>query len=312
MLRSVVNDLSDLEGVELWITRDQRLDESEFPNSISIKKIRENYINEFVQLCNKVDAVLTIAPESDNILEILNRCVLDANKVLLGSDPDTVKICASKSATTAWLAQHRLAAVETVLAGSLLPDSHNGWIVKPDQGAGSEQVIFSDSKSVVNELTKTINNAVIQPFLTGIAASLSLLCKDGQCVVIGYNEQMIKSHDSDQSSNRWPDKCHIFQYQGTSVNSLTEFKTVLDEFAASVVQVFPGLWGYVGLDFILMQDKPVLLEINPRLTTSYCGLRESTGLNPAALILGLLENKPLVDIQLSGLKTVDVLVPAIG
>ena len=36
---------------------------------------------------------------------------------------------------------------------------------------------------------------------------------------------------------------------------------------------------------------PVVLEINPRLTTSYVGLRPALGRNPAALVLELLERE---------------------
>jgi predicted ATP-grasp superfamily ATP-dependent carboligase len=45
------------------------------------------------------------------------------------------------------------------------------------------------------------------------------------------------------------------------------------------------LWGYVGVDLVLADAGPIVLEINPRLTTSYCGLRDALGINPAALVL---------------------------
>jgi predicted ATP-grasp superfamily ATP-dependent carboligase len=53
------------------------------------------------------------------------------------------------------------------------------------------------------------------------------------------------------------------------------------------------LWGYVGVDLVLTGDGPVVLEINPRLTTSYCALRPALGLNTAALVLDLLKGAPL-------------------
>jgi hypothetical protein len=43
--------------------------------------------------------------------------------------------------------------------------------------------------------------------------------------------------------------------------------------------------GYVGVDFVLTEKKPVLIELNPRLTTSYVGLRKVVGLNPAKAIV---------------------------
>jgi predicted ATP-grasp superfamily ATP-dependent carboligase len=49
----------------------------------------------------------------------------------------------------------------------------------------------------------------------------------------------------------------------------------------------PGLWGYCGVDFIETPEGPVVVEINPRLTMSYVGLRDATGINPAELVLGM-------------------------
>ncbi|MBK1722946.1 hypothetical protein [Thiocystis violacea] len=37
----------------------------------------------------------------------------------------------------------------------------------------------------------------------------------------------------------------------------------------------------------MTSDVPRVLEVNPRLTTSYAGLAEALGINPAELVLGL-------------------------
>ena len=42
--------------------------------------------------------------------------------------------------------------------------------------------------------------------------------------------------------------------------------------------------GYVGVDLILTQDEALLIEINPRLTTSYIGLRQVIDFNLAEAI----------------------------
>ena len=57
----------------------------------------------------------------------------------------------------------------------------------------------------------------------------------------------------------------------------------------------PGLWGYVGVDLMLAKEGPVVLEINPRLTTSYCGLRRALGINTAAMVLDLLRTGGAAD-----------------
>jgi predicted ATP-grasp superfamily ATP-dependent carboligase len=42
------------------------------------------------------------------------------------------------------------------------------------------------------------------------------------------------------------------------------------------------------VDLVATASGPVVLEINPRLTTSYCGLRPALHLNAAELVLRLL------------------------
>jgi predicted ATP-grasp superfamily ATP-dependent carboligase len=53
----------------------------------------------------------------------------------------------------------------------------------------------------------------------------------------------------------------------------------------------PDLWGYVGIDLIDGATGPLVLEVNPRLTTSYVGLARAIRMNPAALVLGLLDRE---------------------
>ena len=51
-----------------------------------------------------------------------------------------------------------------------------------------------------------------------------------------------------------------------------------------VVESF-GLRGYVGVDFVLAEDKAFVVDVNPRLTTSYVGLREVAGFNVAQAVI---------------------------
>jgi predicted ATP-grasp superfamily ATP-dependent carboligase len=61
----------------------------------------------------------------------------------------------------------------------------------------------------------------------------------------------------------------------------------LADLARRIAQALPGLWGYVGVDYLETASGPVVLEINPRPTTSCCGLRPALGLNLASLVLAL-------------------------
>ncbi len=55
--------------------------------------------------------------------------------------------------------------------------------------------------------------------------------------------------------------------------------------AEKIVKSFHDLRGYVGVDFVLTEEEPVAIEVNPRLTTSYVGLSQVANFNPAQAIL---------------------------
>ena len=70
------------------------------------------------------------------------------------------------------------------------------------------------------------------------------------------------------------------------------------ELARRAVEVVPGLQGYVGVDLVL-GEHPQVIEINPRLTTSYVGLRRFVRNNLMRVMLDLLDgaDAPRLDCQ---------------
>ena len=54
--------------------------------------------------------------------------------------------------------------------------------------------------------------------------------------------------------------------------------------AAATLGALPGLRGHVGVDLVVAPDRCVVIEVNPRLTTSYVGLRRALRANLAELV----------------------------
>ncbi len=293
MLSAIVSDLSELRDVEIEITLDQRCSTYHLSNKINVHYIKNNYLESFRSLCRDVDAILPIAPESDDFLETVSRAVTEEEAFLLGSSPNVVKLVSSKLATANYLLDHNLPAIETLMVkNSDLPESNSGWIIKPEQGAGCEQVFYCETSDQIESVVSQCENAIVQPMMKGISASLSMLCNKGESVVIGYNEQIIEWQD-----NR-------LRYAGTKVNSLLSHKDQLDQLAESVSTALPELRGYVGMDLIIANDQITVVEINPRLTTSYVTLKESIGMNPAKMILDIFTDNKLPEMNYSNFKEV--------
>jgi len=135
---------------------------------------------------------------------------------------------------------------------------------------------------------------VIQPLLQGDAISLSALFKYGKGVLLSCNQQHIhKIHNQ-------------FVLTGCSVNVDNPRRDFYQTLINKVATAMPGLWGYIGIDIIETTNYgPVILEINPRLTTSYVGLGAAIGVNVAARMLDLLAGE-LEECSPANLTTVNV------
>ncbi|MGH8753895.1 MAG: ATP-grasp domain-containing protein [Burkholderiales bacterium] len=283
MLHALLRDLGDIPGIEVVATRDPRLPALDFPISLYTPRRAADTERVLEHCIDIAEAVWPIAPESGGVLERIHRSVLKHGRRLLGSHPDAVHLTASKRATSHQLTQVGIAVVPTYSADATLHDTSGSWVVKPDDGAGcSDTRLFHNLQAAQQWLQANPENFVLQPFITGRALSLCVLCREGTAGLLSCNEQRVVVRDGQ------------FHFLGSVVNALTDGDGAFAELARRVAAAIPGLWGYVGIDLVQSGSQRVVMEVNPRLTTSYAGLREALGCNTAALVLGLLdETKPL-------------------
>ena len=62
---------------------------------------------------------------------------------------------------------------------------------------------------------------------------------------------------------------------------------------ANLNRLLPGLFGYIGIDLIISGNQIYVIEINPRLTTSFAAIYRTFGINLLDLIV---ENKYMKNI----------------
>jgi predicted ATP-grasp superfamily ATP-dependent carboligase len=160
----------------------------------------------------------------------------------------------------------------------------HGYIVKPNDGAGCEDTVYCRDIATLQAWLDVYPDKqaayIIQLYQAGTPASISILCKNGVAWLLSCNAQKIVINDT--SSNQ-----AAIQYQGSIVNGLSEYRAAFSALANNIAQALPGLNGYVGVDVIIDSDAIYVVEINPRITTSYIGLQESLNYNPAQLIMDL-------------------------
>jgi predicted ATP-grasp superfamily ATP-dependent carboligase len=285
MLGALVKDVAALEGISIAAVRDSRLASMELAGACRVIPVHADPWDVWHNTIEEVDAVWPIAPETGGALQRLSELVVRAGRVLIGSRPAAVSLTMSKRATVERLAASGVPIVPTVhgleAARRGLPEAANGWVVKPDDGAGAEGTRrFQRADELRQALAagSETGNLVVQPFVPGAAASMSVLCQEGRARLLSCNLQHIVIENE------------AFRFRGCVVGGYEQRRPLCEQLAAAVAAAIPDLWGYVGIDLVDGDTGPLVLEVNPRLTTSYVGLRQAIGANPAALVLRLLQD----------------------
>ena len=286
MLAAIINDLLDADLGNISITRDSRLEQVYKP----VKQLTAgaNYWNQWQEIMNEHDYTIIIAPENDMILYKLTRMAEETTSKLLGCNSRAVKTTSSKYHTFKILDEKSIPCVPTWYIDDNPDDNYSSWIAKPDDGVGCVGLKYIKNMTELEKLkfdSKNNGSYIIQPCMQGKPGSLSLLCNHDTALLLGCNLQYFII-DADAGS-----------LSGIDVNGLNEYRDVLSKFASQIVKTISGLWGFVGIDFILTENGPYFLEINPRFTTSYVGLHQSLNYNPMKYLLKLVNDGRLPDMH---------------
>lgn len=285
MLSAVLADCCAIPQLELVILRDARL--SNISSAIRHQCNQVSSPSEFQQLWLKnmknCDAAFIIAPETNNILAGLHQQALDHGKTILGCQPAAITLTTNKLSCDQQLNLHNIPTPTSCLASKWPQEQFvhsDGYIVKPLDGAGCVDTFLFDSISQLEQYLfeqppEVLRHNLIQTYQKGTAASLSLLISEDTAVVLAINRQKI---------NRKHDK---LLFNGCVVNGIDSIIFPPAEallLAQHIRQAIPGLWGFVGIDLVLTNQKAIVIDINPRLTTSYVGLKQSIATNPMELL----------------------------
>jgi predicted ATP-grasp superfamily ATP-dependent carboligase len=233
----------------------------------------------YLHLLKRCEAALVLAPETNGILADLLRQAERAGIPLLCSSSSAVSIAGNKAACsklfrTAELPNPTTRTASFTSARRLAKRTGFPLVMKPLDGVGSEGVCRVDSDS---DLTKSLaiirqitahDRILLQSYVSGVHASVSLLVSRGRSLVLSLNRQLIEAGLP-------------FRYHGSQVPFHHPESADAAQLARSAVGLIPGLNGYIGVDLVLQDGTAQLIEINPRLTTSYIGLRQISRINLA-------------------------------
>ncbi|MGZ8214290.1 MAG: ATP-grasp domain-containing protein [Methylosarcina sp.] len=287
MLQALLDNLAAVNSIDITVMLDWRIAETVDLHGFHPVIINREYDCHacFDHLVGRFDAVWPIAPEYGGVLSELCQSVEKQGIKLLTSPSSAVAVAGDKLLTYHRLCEHQIATVPT----RLLEESGFGFyagenIAKPVDGIGCADSYVITNKEDQETLPSKIQGKgryIVQPHVPGKKTSLSCLFKQGEGWLLCANRQEFKLIQK---------QYHLSEIVVNDTRNLEPFRPLV----ASVARAFPELWGYAGIDLIETPDDIRVLEINPRLTTSFAGIASALGINTASLVLQLLEGDPII------------------
>lgn len=229
------------------------------------------------------DVIWPIAPEFDGILQQLCQAVTTLGKTILTSSASAVAIAGDKYKTYQRLSHYKIATVPTqVFEPGVVQENEfftGEWMVKPVDGVGCVDSYLLTQADDYLKMQDRMGNYIIQPHIKGDKTSLSCLFKQGKAWLVCVNLQKFNVIDK---------QYHLTEIVVNHRPVSNAYKIIADNIARAMTD----LWGYVGIDLIETAEKTWVLEINPRLTTSFTGIYAALGINIAKSVLELLDGDP--------------------
>jgi predicted ATP-grasp superfamily ATP-dependent carboligase len=240
----------------------------------------------FRELAAEADYTLVIAPEFNDILATRCRWVEEVQGRLLGPSSPAVRLAGDKLALGQHLQEHRIPTppCEVFSTGKFSPSFAFPVVCKPRFGAGSlttflvhDAIEWAGCQDQL-QAERWPGEMLAQPFVPGQAASVAFLIGPHHRLTLLAGAQNLSADGR-------------FHYRGGTIPLRPELADRAVRLASRGVEAVPGLLGYVGVDLVLGGNEngsqDWLIEINPRLTTSYIGLRALAKSNLAEAMLRL-------------------------
>ena len=304
MLKSIITDFKRLD-FEISTILDYRIFFlSKYLQADIIKTIdsKENFLRKFKTLVKNSKYVFIIAPESSNILYNLSKIVRNHKKILLSTNLEGIKIGTSKINTYDFFKVNKIVTPKTYL----IPYKKNNLdidfiiqkfyklktpiVIKPEDGVGAESIYYFETENQIRTYFQEYmdaldikRNYIIQQYIEGCDLSASLIGTQFSMnssiktpIILSINSQVVNLKNSKHESEYFGGHTPIKDAQDICINLKNYIK----------FPKFSKFTGYFGIDFIRKDDLQLyFIEINPRLTTSYIGLRNVINQNPVKLIL---------------------------
>jgi Predicted ATP-utilizing enzyme (ATP-grasp superfamily) len=284
MLLATIEDFSKCPGVEVWTTWDHRL--GPFPMTdiqVEITHSADEESAAFNKLVTTADASFVIAPEFHGLLKDRSSRIEASGRRRLSVPSFIVELFSDKLATYEHCRSHGIPTIPTYESFATgLSDSY--FVHKPRFGAGSvETNRLTREEAKTAKMTSDFGPMLLQPYLEGESLSVGLIARGDQIDILPLTRQILSDSQS-------------FKYIGSDLPVFLELQDRVEALVKQLLRLLPSMTGYLGIDLLYVPsvDELLLVEVNPRLTTSYLAYRQFTNEN---LLTRLLDTMPLQPIR---------------
>jgi predicted ATP-grasp superfamily ATP-dependent carboligase len=279
MVAALAADFAAIPDCRVTAFRDMRLHEPVLSRCDVVEiHSKPEWGEAFYRAAGEADWTLVVAPEFDDILLNTVRQVERAGGRLLNATAEFIAIASDKHQTAERL---RKAGVPAPLGRVLEADEEKlptdfdyPAVLKPLHGAGSQHTLLVHGSK--DEPPPHPWPRRLEEFREGQAASVALLCGRADRVALPACWQHLSSGGR-------------FTYRGGAIIEDESLAKRAAALALNAIEAMPTSKGYVGVDLVLGAAgdgrDDVVIEINPRVTTSYVGLRRAVGQNLAKTMI---------------------------
>ncbi|HML35286.1 ATP-grasp domain-containing protein [Sporomusa sphaeroides] len=282
MLNAVINDFAAIPGVEVVTILDRRFQtmiaQAAYPENVEFSwnhNCSGTGLEHFVEVLKICDGTLIIAPETDGILTKITGMAENQGKVVIGSSSLATGLAGNKQKVLELLKGKGFAVPKTeLIPNEVLQQWESAvfkrfmlpFVLKPVTGTGGQGVFLIENSGNLSDagsrLMQTSRQSyIIQEYIAGEAVSVSCLVAAGKAGAVSVNKQILKVNGN-------------FHFAGISVPYSHPQAEAAKVAAQGACEAIAGLSGFVGVDLVLGETGPVIIEINPRVTAAYIALRE--------------------------------------
>ncbi len=310
MLRTIAEDFKKL-GFQITTLLDKRISHLSrylYSDIVKLVKPKDDFLEKYIECVKESTSCFIIAPEFSKHLYNLTQIVKDYKKKILSVDLYGVWLGTSKLETYKYFIINKVNSPKSYkipFKGSVIDMDFilqkfdqlgNSIIIKPEDGAGSEFIFHFEAKDQILQFFErskakldVARSYIVQEYIDGDDLSISIINRTNPKNT-GVMDPIILSINTQDVQNLDPNKDSLYLGGFTPVENYEVLRKKLEKILKSMD--LTNFQGYFGLDFIKKTDNSIyFIEINPRLTTSYIGIRNILDYNPLEFLFNQYKSK---------------------